>query len=86
MAGGLINNTNSLYYLYTNQNYWTGSPYYFYCSPGCYAYEFDEETTGFFGYSNVDNYTSGIRPVISLKSGTKISSWSGTYNDPYVVQ
>jgi hypothetical protein len=85
MAGGLINNTNSLYYLYTNQNYWTGSPYYFYCSPGCYAYEFDEETTGFFGYSNVDNYTSGIRPVISLKSGTKISSGSGTYNDPYVV-
>ena len=84
MAGGVYgsSNTNSSYYLYTSQDYWTGSPDYFF-SDISYAYEFSVYTRGYIGDPDVD-YNYGARPVVSLSSKAKLSG-NGTYNDVYTV-
>ena len=83
MAGGVYgsSNTNNSYYLYTNQHYWLGSPYYF--SSLTVAYEFNLNSSG---HLNTDymQVTFGARPVISLSSKAKLSG-NGTYNDVYTV-
>ena len=79
MAGEV--DTNSPYYLYTNQFYWLGSPYYL-NSYGT-AYEFTVTSMGRLGGGRVHD-NDGARPVISLSSKAKLSG-SGTYNDVYTV-
>ena len=82
MAGGVnsSDNENSSYYLYTNQYYWSGSPFNFNSSG---ARVFIVYSSGYlYGYS-VD-IASGARPVISLSSKAKLLG-SGTYNDVYTV-
>ena len=82
MAGGVnsSDNENSSYYLYTNQYYWSGSPFNFNSSG---ASVFIVYSLGYlYGYS-VD-IASGARPVISLSSKAKLLG-SGTYNDVYTV-
>ncbi len=82
MAGGVnsSDNENSSYYLYTNQYYWSGSPFNFNSSG---TRVFIVYSSGYlYGYS-VD-IASGARPVISLSSKAKLSG-SGTYNDIYTV-
>ena len=83
MAGGVYgsSNTNSSYYLYTNQYYWSGSPYYL--SSGGFAYEFFVNSTGYLDSYGVSN-GSGARPVVSLSSKAKLSG-NGTYSNPYTV-
>ena len=81
MAGAKWNTSNSSYYLYTGQNWWAGSPFYF---NGNDAYEFRVDSSGRLLSSGV-NGTSGVRPVVSLTSGYKIVSGDGTVNNPYVV-
>ena len=83
MAGGVYgsSNTNSSYYLYTNQNSWLGSPSYFYSSG--LAKEFVVYSSGCLNYNNVD-YNNGARPVVSLSSKAKLSGY-GTYSNPYTV-
>ena len=82
MAGGKSGSDNSTYYLYTNQHYWSGSPYIFDSDTG-HAYEFYVYTTGTIGASNVYR-TYGARPVVSLSSKAKLSG-NGTYSNPYTV-
>ena len=82
MAGGKWATGNSSYYLYTNQNYWLGSPSYF--SSGTYADEFYVNSSGYLYYNSGVNSIYGARPVISLSSKAKLSG-SGTYNDVYTV-
>mgnify|MGYP007076247320 CR=1 FL=1 len=81
MAGGVYETSNSTYYLYTNQMYWSGSPGTFGSSGNANGFKVD-----FSGYLN--NYTVfydiGARPVVSLSSKAKLSG-SGTYNDVYRV-
>ena len=82
MAGGVnsSDNENSSYYLYTNQYYWSGSPFNFNSSG---ARVFIVYSSGYlYGYS-VD-IASGARPVISLSSKAKLLG-SGTYDDVYTV-
>ena len=84
MAGGVYSTNNTSYYLYTNQNYWVGSPSSFDSSGSTFfASEFYVYSSGFFDYYNV-SYTFGARPVVSLSSKVKLSG-SGTYNDVYTV-
>ena len=79
LAGG-DNISNSGYYLYTGNRYWTMSPSSFY---GTNAVE---------GYVNLDgfvtnNYVSdlyGVRPVLNLQPDS-LKKGSGTANDPYTV-
>ena len=80
-AGGFGGTTNSNYYLYTNQSYWTMSPYIFY---GTYADVFIVISNSYFGYINVDNSTVGVRPVINLRADVKLTG-GGTVSDPYIV-
>ena len=80
MAGGVWNTRNSSYYLYTNQNYWSGSPNYFYSSD---AFEFVVFNYGYFVADRVDD-NNGARPVVSLSSKAKLSG-NGTYSKPYTV-
>ena len=82
MAGGKWLIENNSYYLYTNQDYWLGSPYYFY-SGNTYAYEVRVYSSGELIHNDV-NSTYGARPVVSLSSKAKLSG-SGTYDDVYTV-
>ena len=79
-AGGVYGQTNNGYYLYTNQYYWTMSPYRF---DGSNAVVFRVNSSG-----NLNDYyvrsSNGVRPVINLKANTKFQG-SGTESDPYVV-
>ena len=82
MAGGKSFSTNSTYYLYTNQDYWPGSPCNFL---GSYAAAggFFVSSSGDLGNGSV-NSARGARPVVSLSSKAKLSG-SGTYSNPYTV-
>lgn len=86
LAGGAYGQTNYGYYLYTDQLYWTMSPFYFYTTS---AYLFAVNSAGSISGSLVHNQfvncTLGIRPVINLKNDV-ILSGSGTVSDPYVVE
>ena len=81
MSGGVYGTSNSSYYLYTNQYYWSGSPDNFYSSGN--AYEFPVNSSGALRDSYVA-YDTGARPVVSLSSKAKLSG-SGTYDDVYTV-
>jgi len=79
-GGGFGGTNNSTYYLYTNQNYWTMSPYYY---DGSHAYVFYVASNGYLSSDGVYD-ALGLRPVINLKSDTKMTG-SGSSSDPYVV-
>ena len=81
MAGGKFGTSNSTYYLYTNQYYWSGSPRSFDSSGS--AYEFRVYSSGLLRDYRVDT-ANGARPVVSLSSKAKISG-NGTYSKPYTV-
>ena len=81
MAGGKYGTSNSTYYLYTKQYYWSGSPYYFISSG--HSDEFIVSSLGLLIDGFVNN-AYGARPVVSLSSKAKLSG-SGTYNDVYTV-
>ena len=71
-------------YLYTNNNYWTMTPVVLYT--GGYAAVGIIFNAGSVGSSYV-NSELGVRPVISLKSGTVIEpTGEGTTTNPYVVK
>lgn len=82
-AGGNSNN-NSSYYLYTNQDYWTGSPFRFSVvdsySDACL---FKISKNGRFDIE-IGSYTLGLRPVINLSKDAKLSG-NGLFDNPYVV-
>ena len=82
MAGGKLGTDNSTYYLYTNQNYWSGSPCTF-NGTGRFAVGFYVYTGGGFDVSEVAA-ADGARPVVSLSSEAKLSG-NGTYSNPYTV-
>ena len=82
MAGGKWRTDNSSYYLYTNQDYWSGSPCIF-TGDNVFAGEFSVFSSGFLSNGLVTS-TYGARPVVSLSSKAKLSG-NGTYNDVYTV-
>ena len=80
LAGG-YSTSNSGYYLYTGNNYWTMSPNDF---SGSIASVRGVFLSGFLNNSYFVNALSGVRPVLNLKSGS-LKSGSGTALDPYLV-
>ena len=82
MAGGNSKIGNITYYLYTNQDYWSGSPdsfdSYYTSTTG-----FRVTSSGNLGAFSVSS-TDGARPVVSLSSKVKLSG-NGTYSKPYTV-
>ena len=83
LAGGFGGSSNSNFYLYTNQYYWSMSPSNFNST--------DSSASVFSMWANGlidDSYaygTWGIRPVINLKSNLMITG-TGTTSDPYKVE
>ncbi|MBQ3142715.1 MAG: hypothetical protein IJB82_04340 [Bacilli bacterium] len=78
-AGALYNINNSSYYLYTGEYYWTMSPH-----------DFSNAMSFVFVLGNhiwrVDTtFSTAVIPVISLKNEARVSSGTGAYNDPYVI-
>ena len=80
-AGGVYATSNSSYYLYTGEYYWTMSPSNFF---GSYAYVFCVDSDGRLLYTLVD-YARGVRPVINLKASVQFSEGNGTSETPFVV-
>ena len=80
-AGGVYNKSNSSYYLYTAQTYWTMSPSNFNSSSAFVFYVYSE------GLLRNDDvyYSSAAVPVVSLKPETTVKRGTGAYNDPYVI-
>ena len=79
-AGGVDGQTNESYYLYTKQNYWTMSPYYYRGS----ALVFGVRSNGSLYAWYVDS-PPGVRPVINLKSSVQITGGDGSSGNPYVI-
>ena len=82
MAGGVVETINSSYYLYTGQNYWMISPYYFHS--GGTASVFYVTSAGYLDDSGVIGVI-GVRPVINLSADVTLTG-TGTMSDPYVVE
>ena len=80
-AGGVFYSSNSEYYLYTNQYYWTMTPYNLYDGIRATAFYVFPEGGPYF--NNVDS-AYGVRPVINLSENVTITG-SGTSTDPYTV-
>ena len=80
MSGGKYGSSNSTYYLYTYQFYWSGSPNVF---NGDFAFGFVVSSSGSLDFNSMP-YDRGARPVVSLSPKAKLSG-SGTYNDVYTV-
>lgn len=86
LAGGKNGVTNTNYWLYTGQDYWTMSPgYIFFYSP---IYHYRVNSSGYIElYYPMDNssYASGVRPVINLSKDVLFVGGSGIAGDPYKV-
>ena len=78
-AGGVYGSSNSSYYLYTNQYYWTMSPSYY----NSWADAFYVTSTGNLNSNGVHG-AYGVRPVINLSPDVTIMG-EGTVNSPYQV-
>ncbi len=79
-AGGTTS-SNSSYYLYTGQYYWTMSPSNTISSGD--ARVFRVNSSGDLGYNGVNN-ARGVRPVLNLSADITLTG-EGTQSNPYVV-
>ena len=84
-AGGFLGKTNNRYWLYTNQSYWTMTPYNF---NGSNTHVFLVNNDGnLTGYGGIMSTIHGARPVINLKSTVTFEpGGNGTSTNPYIVQ
>ena len=81
-AGGVFYTSNSSFYLYTGQDYWTLSPYYF-ISPYADGFYLD---SGLGLFDDVVYFSRGVRPSVSLQPGIGMTGGgSGTAADPFVI-
>ena len=94
LAGGVYGTSNSSYYLYTGQWYWALSAGSWFSGGAGYAGVFLVASdgglyngVGDFYYDNGDVFNSfGVRPVVSLRTSTLVTSGTGTETDPYVIE
>ena len=84
MAGGVYGTTNRDYYLYTEQYYWTMSPFYFSPSYTYPAGVFIVDSSDWLDGSGVRS-AGGVRPVINLQHNVVIKSGNGTSSTPYKI-
>ena len=83
MAGGFGGTASTDYWLYTNQYYWTMSPW-SYDVGNKWAGMFAVRTGGALGAASVQN-TPSVRPVVNLKADTTFSGGDGKSSSPFVV-
>ena len=85
MAGGVVDVTNSNYYLYNGQYTWTLSPSFFESYDSNARVWFVTPSGSLNHWYYVTN-SFGARPVINLKADTQITKGDGTALNPYVIQ
>ncbi len=83
MAGGFGGTVGTNYWLYTNQYYWTMSPWSYDVDVKT-ASVFDVRTDGRFWGAGV-GAAYGVRPVVNLKADTTFSGGNGKSSSPFVV-
>ena len=83
MAGGVYNITNTNYYLYNGEYFWTLSPLAL-NALSSYARIFAVRSSGSLDAFDV-NFSHYSRPVINLKANVQISKGDGTALNPYTV-
>lgn len=86
LAGGLFDSVNAEFYLYTGAWYWTMSPgaYSAYANKPFILYVGPQGESN--GSYTLENGGGCVRPVVSLKAGTKYNAGgNGTATKPYVV-
>jgi len=84
LAGAINFTVNNDYYLYSNVDYWTLTPFDFYSmytGSRVYLVKSDGEL---YPWIRVF-YSRGVRPVINLKADTQITEGDGTSIAPFVV-
>ena len=84
MAGGFGGTVGTNYWLYTNQYYWTISPW---------GYDANNNATSVFNVLNDGNVwgsyvtgLAGVRPVVNLNSNIEFSGGNGKSGNPFVVK
>ena len=75
----LLNNNNLRK---TSNIYWVSTPYKFHAT---YSHSYYIDGTGKINKHSITN-DYGVRPMISLKAGTKFSSGDGSTSSPYVIE
>ena len=80
-AGGVEGISNTSYYLYTNNEYWTMSPYRYKSN----AFVFYVSSSGSLNSAKRVDASYGIRPVINLKSTVQITGGNGLKDTPYII-
>ena len=81
-SGGGYYTSNNEYYLTTRKWYWTMTP----ARADSGVDVGDVRYSGLLGNDHVSDSSVGVRPVLSLKSDTVITSGDGTETNPYVVE
>ena len=66
----------------TSNIYWVSTPYKFHAT---YSHSYYIDGTGKINKHSITN-DYGVRPMISLKAGTKFSSGDGSTSSPYVIE
>ena len=84
LAGGKYNTKNENYYLHTNGNFWTMTPFNFRTS-NLAPYVLCVYQTGDFIACGVIN-AYNVRAVINIRSDVLISSGDGTTENPYILK
>ena len=85
-AGGKESTSNAALYLYTNQYWWGGSPYYFELGSVSENYISFNGSIFMESVNDIYSYTPGLRPVISLIPTSIVTQGDGTATNPYVVE
>ena len=85
MAGGRYGSSNKADYLYTGEDWWLLSPYYFNPSYANGAFNFYVGSSNNLAYSHVMRGIQGVRPVISLSSEIIVVRGDGSSEHPYEV-
>ena len=87
LAGAVSYTANNNYYLYTGIEYWLLNPYSYSVISGS-GHSAAAACVGADGskYARYVAAAEAIRPAISLKEGTRISSGSGEPTDPYIIK
>jgi len=85
MAGSVLNTTNSNYYLYNGQYFWTLSSSTFISTYSIASTWCVLSSGGLNDWHNV-TIPYGVRPAINLKADTEITKGDGTALNPYVIK
>ncbi len=85
MVGGFGGTASTNHWLYTNQNYWTMSPFW-YDGNMNWAVMFAIKSDGSVYHEKIGITNNGVRPVINLNADIEFSGGDGKSSNPFIVK